>query len=224
MPLFREGVFKASTDHAIFFDDDDLYINFDRFENDKKYNACFVVGYSGSGKSTLSKELSKKYKAELLSMDTLMYPESAEQMLKETTSDFKTFYKFLRNNPQYVKFIERQFELFSTDKFTNSDERKATIEKRKWAIKIVKYCLKEHHKMIIEGIDLYHIFSAYPDLLEYPIIIKGTSKFKSIYRNIMRRDNFNLSPNSILDLLDWYNQQQSTINNFRVDLEDFMKQ
>lgn len=224
MPLFKEAVFKASTDHAIFFDDDDLYINFDRFKTDKKYNACFVVGYSGSGKSTLSKELSKKYKAELLSMDTLMYPESAEQMLKETKSDFKTFYKFLRNNPQYVKFIERQFELFSTDKFTNSDERKATIEKRKWAIKIVKYCLKERHKMIIEGIDLYHVFSAYPDLLEYPIIIKGTSKFKSIYRNIMRRDSFNLSPDSILDLLDWYNQQQSTINNFRVDLEDFMKQ
>lgn len=172
----------------------------------------------------MSKELSKKYKAELLSMDVLMYPESPEQMLEETKSNFKTFYKFLRNNPQYTKFIERQFKLFSTDKFTNSDERKATIEKRKWAIKIVKYCLKEHHKMIIEGIDLYHVFSALPDLLEYPIIIKGTSKFKSIYRNIMRRDSFNLSPDSILDLLDWYNQQQSTINNFRVDLEDFMKQ
>lgn len=224
MPLFKESVFKASTDHAIFFDDDDLYINFDRFKTDKKYNVCFVVGYSGSGKSTLSKELSKKYKAELLSMDVLMYPESPEQMLEETKSNFKTFYKFLRNNPQYVKFIERQFKIFNTDKFTNSDERKATIEKRKWAIKIVKYCLKEHHKMIIEGIDLYHVFSALPDLLEYPIIIKGTSKFKSIYRNIMRRDSFNLSPNSILDLLDWYNQQQSTINNFRVDLEDFMKQ
>lgn len=224
MPLFKESVFKASTDHAIFFDDDDLCINFDRFKADKKYNVCFVVGYSGSGKSTLSKELSKKYKAELLSMDVLMYPESPEQMLEETKSNFKTFYKFLRNNPQYVKFIERQFKIFNTDKFTNSDERKATIEKRKWAIKIVKYCLKEHHKMIIEGIDLYHVFSALPDLLEYPIIIKGTSKFKSIYRNIMRRDNFNLSPDSILDLLDWYNQQQSTINNFRVDLEDFMKQ
>ena len=223
MPLFKESVFKASTDHAIFFDDDDLYINFDRFKTDKKYNVCFVVGYSGSGKSTLSKELSKKYKAELLSMDVLMYPESPEQMLEETKSNFKTFYKFLRNNPQYVKFIERQFKIFSTDKFTNSDERKSTIEKRKWAIKIVKYCLKEHHKMIIEGIDLYHIFSALPDLLEYPIIIKGTSKFKSIYRNIMRRDSFNLSPDSILDLLDWYNQQQSTINNFRADLEDFMK-
>ena len=223
MPLFKESVFKASTDHAIFFDDDDLYINFDRFKTDKKYNVCFVVGYSGSGKSTLSKELSKKYKAELLSMDVLMYPESPEQMLEETKSNFKTFYKFLRNNPQYVKFIERQFKIFNTDKFTNSDERKATIEKRKWAIKIVKYCLKEHHKMIIEGIDLYHVFSALPDLLEYPIIIKGTSKFKSIYRNIMRRDSFNLSPDSILDLLDWYNQQQSTINNFRVDLEDFMK-
>lgn len=224
MPLFKESVFKASTDHAIFFDDDDLYINFDRFKTDKKYNVCFVVGYSGSGKSTLSKELSKKYKAELLSMDVLMYPESPEQMLEETKSNFKTFYKFLRNNPQYVKFIERQFKIFNTDKFTNSDERKSTIEKRKWAIKIVKYCLKEHHKMIIEGIDLYHVFSALPDLLEYPIIIKGTSKFKSIYRNIMRRDSFNLSPDSILDLLDWYNQQQSTINNFRVDLEDFMKQ
>lgn len=224
MPLFKESVFKASTDHAIFFDDDDLYINFDRFKTDKKYNVCFVVGYSGSGKSTLSKELSKKYKAELLSMDVLMYPESPEQMLEETKSNFKTFYKFLRNNPQYIKFIERQFKIFSTDKFTNSDERKSTIEKRKWAIKIVKYCLKEHHKMIIEGIDLYHVFSALPDLLEYPIIIKGTSKFKSIYRNIMRRDSFNLSPDSILDLLDWYNQQQSTINNFRVDLEDFMKQ
>ena len=224
MPLFKESVFKASTDHAIFFDDDDLYINFDRFKTDKKYNVCFVVGYSGSGKSTLSKELSKKYKAELLSMDVLMYPESPEQMLEETKSNFKTFYKFLRNNPQYVKFIERQFKIFNTDKFTNSDERKSTIEKRKWAIKIIKYCLKEHHKMIIEGIDLYHVFSALPDLLEYPIIIKGTSKFKSIYRNIMRRDSFNLSPDSILDLLDWYNQQQSTINNFRVDLEDFMKQ
>ena len=224
MPLFKESVFKASTDHAIFFDDDDLYINFDRFKTDKKYNVCFVVGYSGSGKSTLSKELSKKYKAELLSMDVLMYPESPEPMLEETKSNFKTFYKFLRNNPQYVKFIEKQFKIFNTDKFTNSDERKSTIEKRKWAIKIVKYCLKEHHKMIIEGIDLYHVFSALPDLLEYPIIIKGTSKFKSIYRNIMRRDSFNLSPDSILDLLDWYNQQQSTINNFRVDLEDFMKQ
>ena len=65
------------------FDDDDLYINLIGFKTDKKYNACFVVGYSGSGKSTLSKELSKKYKAELLSMDTLMYPESAEQMLKK---------------------------------------------------------------------------------------------------------------------------------------------
>lgn len=152
-----------------------------------------------------------------------MYPQSIAWMMKETKTNSKTFYKFLRNNPQYIKFMESQFKLFGSDNFTNSDERKATIEKRKWGIKIVKYCLKEYHKMIIEGIDLYHVFSACPELLEYPIIIKGTSKFKSIYRNIMRRDDFNLSIDRILDLLDWYNQQQSTINNFRVDLEDFMK-
>lgn len=218
------SLFKSEIDHALFFDDDDLYINFDRFKPGRKYNICFIVGYAASGKTTLSFELSKKHKAELLNLDAILYPPDTDWLIDYCKKNYKTFYEFIKSNPKYIKFMDKYLKVFAEgEKPLTPEKKKLIIERRQWRIKIVEFCMTKSHKMILEGVDLYPAFTVHPELCEYPIIIKGTSKLKAMYRYIKRDIESNKTPDNILDLIEWFGQQSTNLNNFRIDMRVFMK-
>ena len=39
------SLLKSEIDHPLFFSDDDIYVNFDRFDRGKGFNVCFILGY-----------------------------------------------------------------------------------------------------------------------------------------------------------------------------------
>lgn len=218
------SLFKSEIDHALFFDDEDICLNLDRFKNGRKFNICFILGYAASGKTTLSFELAKKYKAELLNLDVIMYPQDSDWLVKYCKDNYKTFYEFIRKNPKYLKFIDSyQLEFEEGENPITPKKKQLIIERRNWRIKILEFCISKSHKMILEGVDLYPIFTVHPELCEYPIIIKGTSKLKAMFRYIKRDLESNKTPDNILDLIEWFGQQSTNLNNFRIDMRVFMK-
>lgn len=102
------------------------------------------------------------------------------------------------------------------------EKKQLTIERRRWIIKIIEFCVSKSHKIVIEGVDLYPIFTVNPGLCEYPIIIKGTSKLTSMLRYV-KRDLESGEIQNVLDLIEWYGQQSTKLNDFRIHMRVFMK-
>ena len=145
---------------------DDLYINFDKFENGKS-NICLITGLSGSGKSTLGKEISKKYKAEYVELDKFFLFKSLDE-LKYLS---KTFYNFFKENENlYNKML-----IIKDSKDIPLETLNALIE----------YCKKmKNKKFVLEGVQIY--LFADESIKEYPIIIKNTPALKSMFRMFKR--------------------------------------
>lgn len=120
--------------------------------------------------------------------------------------------------------MDKYLKVFAEgEKPLTPEKKKLIIERRQWRIKIVEFCMTKSHKMVLEGVDLYPAFTVHPELCEYPIIIKGTSKLKAMYRYIKRDIESNKTPDNILDLIEWFGQQSTNLNNFRIDMRVFMK-
>lgn len=184
---------------------------------------CFILGYPASGKTTLSFELAKKHNAELLNLDAIVYPQDADWLVDYCKKHYKTFYEFIKKNPKYLKFINTYSRVFADGEDPMTPEKKQlTIERRRWVIKIIEFCVSKSHKMVIEGVDLYPIFTVNPGLCEYPIIIKGTSKLTSMLRYV-KRDLESGEIQNVLDLIEWYGQQSTKLNDFRIHMRVFMK-
>ena len=107
------SLFKSEIDHPLFFSDDDVYVNFDRFDRGKGFNVCFILGYPASGKTTLSFKLAKKHNAELLNLDAIIYPQDADWLVDYCKKHYKTFYEFIKKNPKYLKFINTYSRVFA---------------------------------------------------------------------------------------------------------------
>lgn len=218
------SLFKSEIDHPLFFSDDDIYVNFDRFDRGKGFNVCFILGYPASGKTTLSFELAKKHNAELLNLDAIIYPQSIDWLVDYCKKHYKTFYEFINKNPKYLKFIYTWARVFDNGENPMTPEKKQlTIERRRWIIKIVEFCISKSHKIVIEGVDLYPIFTIHPELCEYPIILKGTSKLTSMLRYVKRDLESGVGVRNVLDLIEMYGQQSTKLNDFRINMRVFMK-
>lgn len=103
------------------------------------------------------------------------------------------------------------------------EKKQLTIERRRWVIKIIEFCVSRPHKMVIEGVDLYPIFTIHPELCEYPIILKGTSKLTSMLRYVKRDLESGVGVRNVLDLIEMYGQQSTKLNDFRINMRVFMK-
>ena len=160
----------------------------------------------------------------LLNLDAILYPPDTDWLIDYCKKNYKTFYEFIKSNPKYIKFMDKYLKVFAEgEKPLTPEKKKLIIERRQWRIKIVEFCMTKSHKMVLEGVDLYPAFTVHPELCEYPIIIKGTSKLKAMYRYIKRDIESNKTPDNILDLIEWFGQQSTNLNNFRIDMRVFMK-
>jgi uridine kinase len=203
-----ESVSPFSKDSNLFLSEDDIYCNFWDFEN-KRIHYCFVIGFSGSGKTNLARNLAKKYKAEWVSLDVLLYDSRVHRMTEK-----------------FVYGVQKQKLLAKYLKETNIDLSymrdvvyKETPEARRVMVetgrKFVDWLIyKNKEPVIIEGLDLIDIIPTNPSLYSAPIVFKGTSRLVSMFRRI-QREKFKTPLDTIIRMIQWYKSDAHGIDYIR---------
>lgn len=160
----------------VIIDRDDLYINMDKFESGK-CNVILVTGFSGSGKSTLGKEMVAKYKCddhfELDALEWWFNGMISEDELKE-------------GMPPIYDWLIHNKKLMNLHRPTNAEIARMM---NKLIPHVINWCRKnKNKKYVVDGIQLYESWAENDrcNYLEYPIVLKGTSGLKSMYRAMKR--------------------------------------
>lgn len=160
----------------VIIDRDDLYINMDKFESGK-CNVILVTGFSGSGKSTLGKEMVAKYKCddhfELDALEWWFDGMISEDELKE-------------GMPPIYDWLIHNKKLMNLHRPTNAEIARMM---NKLIPHVINWCRKnKNKKYVVDGIQLYESWAENDrcNYLEYPIVLKGTSGLKSMYRAMKR--------------------------------------
>ena len=179
-----------SKDMNTFISEDDIYCNFDKFERGETH-VCFVTGVSGSGKSTLSKKLARKYNANYIELDIVMYAldkmcERAggkDQARKRLREEQPWIYEWIMNTHQ----DEETWPKLTSEKMSTYDFHiNKTMELIDWLRQTKGWSSGKPPKFIIDGVDLVNIIPMRLEYTEYPFIFKGTSKIKAALRRAQR--------------------------------------
>ena len=179
LPLIMEAM--GYKPHPIVFSDDDVYINYNKWKSGE-CTSLLVTGLSGGGKSSLSKKLADKFNAYYVEIDVISFkigilkPQRANWEYIQKND--KYLYKFLKEN-NFPPTIMQQFKNYQ-------DPKKSTI--------IDKYiywlCFErddlDTKRVVIEGGDVAISLTNIKELSNLPIIIKGTSLAKSLFRRMNR--------------------------------------
>ena len=160
----------------VIIDRDDLYINMDKFESGK-YNVILVTGFSGSGKSTLGKEMVAKYKCDdHFELDALEWWFDGLIREDELKEGMPPIYDWLIHNKK----------LMNLHRPTNAEIARMM---NKLIPHVINWCRKnKNKKYVVDGIQLYENWAENDkcNYLEYPMVLKGTSGLKSVYRAMKR--------------------------------------
>ena len=167
--------------HPVIFSDDDIYINYDKWKSGE-CTSLLVTGLSGGGKSTLSKKLAEKFNAYYIEIDVIsfkigiLHPDRAN-------------WEYIKKNDKYLYkfFKENNIPPTIMTKFKNyQDIKKSTIINEY----IYWLCFErddlDKNRVVIEGGDVAIALSDIKELSTLPIIIKGTSLAKSLFRRCYR--------------------------------------
>lgn len=163
----------------VIIDRDDLYINMDKFESGK-CNVILVTGFSGSGKSTLGQEMVSKYKCddhiELDALEWWFNKAITEDELKNGLTPIYDWLIHYKSKMNMEKPTEKQIMEMYDDVIPY----------------VINWCKKHSDKKyVINGIQLYENWAnkGKCQYLSYPMVLKGTSGLKSIYRAMKRNGN-----------------------------------
>ena len=174
------GIYEASNDiqsidENVFISEEDLSLNFEKWRPNKGYNILFITGLSGSGKSTLSKEIAKKYGAQLFSLDWIANTKYiSNPVLNEVRESLPSYKDAIDSNFSGDKYKNMTFDDIC-DQFLNP----ATMK----AIDIME---KDYKKLyVVEGLQLIYYYPI-ENLLGKPMIIKGSSITRSFFRRYKR--------------------------------------
>lgn len=155
-------MFKSKV--PLFFDKNDLYINFKNIDN-----VILVTGITGSGKSTLASKLSLDWNYEKISLDLVFGYES----LKITKFEEKVLMEFSKKYPDW------NIELFSIE----DDNIFRYYLNLFYDFIINSY---SNYNVIIEGYYFVNYID-YSKIRFRKMIIKRTGFFKSIFRRTRRQ-------------------------------------
>lgn len=167
---------KEPLNEAVVFSGNDLYKNFDKFENGDS-NILLITGLTGSGKSTLAKSLCSKYNAEYIELDLLEFILKKNVELNKAGEPYTSFYD---KNKKIMDDAMENSSL-SNDEITNIND------------KFLEYVLswskkQKPKKCIIEGLQIYDYYAYHKKQIPYPVIIKNTSVIKSFIRKVKREE------------------------------------
>ena len=140
-----------------------------------KSNILLVTGLSGSGKSYLSRQLAEKYNAVIFQPEWLKH---TKHITDECRHILDSFFEL---HPDIVTLAK--------NKWNNAKSEDDNELFKKYINLFFLHFLqvKNPNKLyIVEGLQLFTLIE-YNNIKDYPIIIKGTSSFKSL-RNRLKRD------------------------------------
>lgn len=201
-PVLQESVNPSDYQVPKFLSGKDVYVNYDNWLSGK-VDKLFIIGLSGSGKSTLGTKLAQQFNCFCVHTDrfrgNVHYTD--EQLLKEDPLIYRYF--------DTVWGLKRRFEIKTMPK----DERTKEFEK------FIDWVLQQKGRIIIEGA-VEKILLKNTNLQKYPIIFKGTSMAKSMFRMLKRelieKPTFESAPISwILQFLTKYSDMRDLNNDAR---------
>ena len=182
-----------SKDMNTFISEDDIYCNFDKFTSGKSH-VCFVTGVSGSGKSTLARKLARKYNANYIELDIVMY--ALDRIIKKSGPE-KFRERVHNEHPWIYEWItttnqdEQSWPKLTSKNVSTYDFRiNKAMEFIDWLCRPKGWSTGKPPKFIIEGVDLVDMFPMRLEYTEYPVVFKGTSKIKSMIRRMEREGGF----------------------------------
>ena len=140
-----------------------------------KSKILLITGLSGSGKSYLSQQLAKKYNATVFQPEWLKHTKHITEECKYILNSFFETY------PDIVNLAK--------NKWNNvRQEDKNELFKKYINLFFLHFLkVKDPNKLyIVEGLQLFTLID-FDNIKYYPIIIKGTSSFRSL-KNRLKRD------------------------------------
>ena len=168
----EEGYFRST---------DNLEFNLDKWSKSGAHNLLYITGISGSGKTTLAKEMCKRYKAEYIELDkfTLGIVKGLDRWFENVNNGTYEVHPLLK---EYFSQLDHLTTNGSWSKPDMGDEHTKFLI---WLINKVK---GNGTLYIVEGAQFFMKLSNMdPDLIKgEPLIVVGTSAFKSWVRRIKR--------------------------------------
>lgn len=160
---------------------DNLEFNLDKWSKLGPHNLLYITGISGSGKTTLAKEICKKYKAEYIELDkfTLGIVKGLDRWFENVDNGTYEVHPLLK---EYFSQLDHITTNGSWSKPDMGDEHTKFLT---WFISKTK---GNGTLYVVEGAQFFMKLSNMdPDLIKgEPLIIVGTSAFKSWVRRIKR--------------------------------------
>lgn len=186
--------------------EEDIYHNMDLFESGKQ-NVVFVIGFSGSGKSTVAEELASLYNAEHVNLDTfsmLNLKDSDRSPLCKKWCETRLAKEYFRMKREKHKFTQEYMEVY-------------------WS-KVIEFVMKNasrKNRYIVEGIQLFTVMDP-KQLVQYPLVIKGTAAVISILRRYQRDGKIGRAGKiSVIGVLRYYIKNHRTLENIRKEVDRF---
>ena len=171
----EEGYFRST---------DNLEFNLDKWSKSGNHNLLYITGISGSGKTTLAKEMCKKYKAEYIELDkfTLGIVKGLDRWFENVNNGTYEVHPLLK------EYFSQLDHLTTNGSWSKPDMGNEHDKFLTWLIKKVK---GNGTLYIVEGAQFFMKLSNMdPDLIKgEPLIVVGTSAFKSWIRRIKRDTN-----------------------------------
>ena len=133
-----------------------------------------MTGLSGSGKSWLANELAKEYSATIFQPEWLIHSKHTSIECKPILENFLNLY------PEIKPFVE--------NKWNNEKIEDKNLLLKKYINLFLQYFLdgcNPNQLYIVEGFQLFTLID-FNLIKDYPILIKGTSSFKSLKNRINR--------------------------------------
>lgn len=150
-------------------------INFDSSKFPHESKILLITGLSGSGKSYLAREIAHENNATIFQVEWLKHKKHISEECKYVLDSFTEKY------PETIPYIDTKW-----NNSKNEDDNK--LFKKYINLFFLHFLeVKDNNKnYIIEGLQLFTLLDF--DLIkDYPLIIKGTSAYKS-FKNRLRRD------------------------------------
>ena len=176
--------------NPIVFSENDIYLNWEKWITGESH-VLIIDGLSGSGKSTLASKIAKQEGAVLVSSDTMAFAMAGQKFIDRGHCNYEyvrekepLLYKYLKVKNIPIDFMTHL--KFDPVTFTHSPEEEEY--KQQQVDKYIEWlCFEQHEKVVIEGGHAGVTLSRSPEKYENtPIIFKGTSMFKSIFRRFFR--------------------------------------
>ena len=179
--LPKDMIKEFSIEEGYFKSTDNLEFNLDKWSKSGNHNLLYITGISGSGKTTLAKEMCKKYKAEYIELDkfTLGIVKGLDRWFENVNNGTYEVHPLLK------EYFSQLDHLTTNGSWSKPDMGNEHDKFLTWFIKKVK---GNGTLYIVEGAQFFMKLSNMdPDLIKgEPLIIVGTSAFKSWIRRIKR--------------------------------------